>query len=85
MEIKKCKKIHFDTNQNVHKKRRTQRKSNSVIISEERLYNNTDNLKKHLIYKLRDSITILYAYLRIVRNILILNKNYTTEQNSRYK
>ena len=28
-------KIHFDTNQNVHKKRRTQRKSNSVIISEE--------------------------------------------------
>ena len=44
-----------------------------------------NNLKKHLIYKLRDSITILYAYLRIVRNILILNKNYTTEQNSRYK
>ena len=30
------------TNQDVHKKRRTQRKSNSVIISEERLYNNTD-------------------------------------------
>ena len=44
MEIKKILKVHFVmTNQNVQKKRRTQKECNRVIISEERLYNRTDS------------------------------------------